>query len=131
MNDAESRAAKAQAVVSAGWSSPIQNLSVDVPSPLQDDVFEKLKSFQVDHRKIVFLEDDDLQEGGFGVVRPAHLYGSAYLPSRLAMGIYGPPQLVAVKQMKISKMFTALRKKRVGPLLVNTFRELKLVLVSR
>ncbi|KAG9040568.1 hypothetical protein FS837_000449 [Tulasnella sp. UAMH 9824] len=88
---AESRAAAAQAV---------------------DEVFEKLKSFEVDHRRIVFLEDGDRQEGGFGVVRPAHLHASTYLPSRLASGIYGPPQLVAVKQMKLSKMFTSLRKKR-------------------
>lgn len=131
MDDAESRAAKAQAVVSAGRVGVQFKISPLMPSPLQDEVFEKLKSFQVDHRRIVFLDDDDRQEGGFGVVRRAHLYESAYLPSRLALGIYGTPQLVAVKQMKISKMFTALRKKRVGLVLVDIFRELKLVLVSR
>lgn len=108
-------------------SSLIQNISVNVLSLLQDEVFEKLKSFQIDRRRITLLGDDDRQEGGFGVVRRAHLYESPYLPSRLA----GTPQLVAVKLMKISSLFNALRNKRVGLVLVDIFSELKLVLVSR
>ncbi|KAG8913704.1 hypothetical protein FRC00_001796 [Tulasnella sp. 408] len=79
-----------------------------------DEVFEKLKSFQVDHSRIVF-PNYDRQEGGFGVVQRAYLFESAPLASQLVLGIGRPPQLVAAKQMKISKMPTDPRKKRPFP----------------
>ncbi|KIO18669.1 hypothetical protein M407DRAFT_31680 [Tulasnella calospora MUT 4182] len=65
-----------------------------------NEEYEKLERFQVNHRKIVFPEHKDPPEGSFGVVLHAELHQSVYLPAWLASRWYGPPQLVAVKQIK-------------------------------
>ncbi|KAG8928880.1 hypothetical protein FRC01_005247 [Tulasnella sp. 417] len=77
-----------------------------------DEEYEKLARFHVNCRRIVLVDDTDPPEGGFGVVRCAELYQSAYLPAWLASRRYGPPQLVAVKQIKITKMSSTPRVKR-------------------
>ncbi|KIO19427.1 hypothetical protein M407DRAFT_30930 [Tulasnella calospora MUT 4182] len=77
-----------------------------------DEEFEKLKRFHIDGRRVVFIDDDHTPEGGFGIVRRAELHHSAYLPSWLASRRYGPPQLVAVKQIKVSGAFNMPRVKR-------------------
>ncbi|KAG8976523.1 hypothetical protein FRB90_009146, partial [Tulasnella sp. 427] len=71
---------------------------------IQDAAYEALEKFQVDRRRIVFLSDVNKRSGGYGIVKAANLYASAYLPTWLASRHYGPPRLVAVKQIKISAM---------------------------
>ncbi|KIO15890.1 hypothetical protein M407DRAFT_34498 [Tulasnella calospora MUT 4182] len=77
-----------------------------------DEEYEKLERFHVNCRRIVLVGDKDPPEGGFGVVRRAELYQSAYLPTWLASRRDGPPQIVAVKQIKITKMSNTPRVKR-------------------
>ncbi|KAG8948859.1 hypothetical protein FRC04_009197, partial [Tulasnella sp. 424] len=67
-----------------------------------DEEYEKLRIFNIDSRRIVLVDDDEERSGGYGIVRQAKLHHSAYLPEWLASRQYGPPQLVAVKQIKIS-----------------------------
>ncbi|KIO21535.1 hypothetical protein M407DRAFT_28867 [Tulasnella calospora MUT 4182] len=67
-----------------------------------DAAYQALEIYQADRRRIVFLPDTQKRAGGYGIVRPAHLYATPYLPAWLATRLYGPPQVVAVKQIKIS-----------------------------
>ncbi|KAG8983500.1 hypothetical protein FRB90_005946, partial [Tulasnella sp. 427] len=46
--------------------------------------------------------DRERRSGGFGTVQKAQVYVSAYLPAWLASYINGPPQTVAVKQIRMS-----------------------------
>lgn len=47
-------------------------------------------------------------------MRRAHLYPSSYLPQWLTSRRYGPPQVVAVKEIKISSIYNTSELKRVG-----------------
>ncbi|KIO27637.1 hypothetical protein M407DRAFT_23069 [Tulasnella calospora MUT 4182] len=67
-----------------------------------EEEYKKLEEFRIDRRRIVILDVDYQRSGGYGIVRQAELYHSGYLPTWLASRQYGPPQLVAVKQIKIS-----------------------------
>ncbi|KAG8995436.1 hypothetical protein FRB90_000184 [Tulasnella sp. 427] len=67
----------------------------------QDEQYEKLRRFQVDRRRIVPVENNPTRAGGYGIVQKAELHESPYLPAWLAMRRYGPPQIVAVKQIRI------------------------------
>ncbi|KIO21534.1 hypothetical protein M407DRAFT_28866 [Tulasnella calospora MUT 4182] len=64
--------------------------------------YHSLSVYQVDSSRIVFINDGRRRAGGYGIVRRAQLHHSAYLPTWLASRQYGPPQLVAVKQMRMS-----------------------------
>ncbi|KIO27645.1 hypothetical protein M407DRAFT_23076 [Tulasnella calospora MUT 4182] len=77
-----------------------------------DEEYEKLERFRVNGRRIVFVDDNNPPEGGFGIVRQAELHHSAYLPAWLGSRRHGAPQLVAVKQIKISKISNVPRVKR-------------------
>ncbi|KIO23545.1 hypothetical protein M407DRAFT_26997 [Tulasnella calospora MUT 4182] len=81
MEDTEKRRVRAQAV---------------------DEEYQKLEKFHVDRRRIFLVDDDHERSGGYGIVRRAELQHSTYLPAWLASRQYGPPQMVAVKQIKIS-----------------------------
>ncbi|KAG8994723.1 hypothetical protein FRB90_000362 [Tulasnella sp. 427] len=67
-----------------------------------DEAYRALKRYQINHRRLEFLIDDHERSGGYGIVRKARLHQSSYLPTWLASHHYGPPELVAVKQIKIS-----------------------------
>ncbi|KIO27633.1 hypothetical protein M407DRAFT_23066 [Tulasnella calospora MUT 4182] len=67
-----------------------------------EEEFKKLEEYKIDRRRILILDVDYQRSGGYGIVRQAELYHSGYLPTWLASRQYGPPQLVAVKQIKIS-----------------------------
>ncbi|KAG9014082.1 hypothetical protein FRB90_005630, partial [Tulasnella sp. 427] len=67
----------------------------------RDEQYEKLRRFQVGRRRIVPVENNPTRAGGYGIVQKAELHESPYLPSWLAMRRYGPPQIVAVKQIRI------------------------------
>lgn len=56
----------------------------------------------MDSRRVVFVKDGRKRAGGYGIVRRAELHRSAYLPTWFASRQYGPPQVVAVKQMRMS-----------------------------
>lgn len=77
--------------------------------------------FFVERRRIVLLDENQGMEGGLGIVRRAELHHSAYLPTRLVSRQFGPPQIVAVKQIKISAVSNLKRVKRVGLALVDSF----------
>ncbi|KAG8902478.1 hypothetical protein FRC01_009570, partial [Tulasnella sp. 417] len=77
-----------------------------------DETYTGLKQHQIDRRRIVFVRDELRRSGGYGVVRRAQLYSSAYLPIWLAPRFQGPPQLVAVKQIRISAADNPLELKR-------------------
>lgn len=81
---------------------------------MQNEAYEGLKAFEVDRRRIVFDVDDHKRSGGYGIVRQAMLYPSSYLPTWWASRQYGPPQHVAVKQIKISEMDNMSDAKRVS-----------------
>ncbi|KAG8994478.1 hypothetical protein FRB90_000418 [Tulasnella sp. 427] len=68
----------------------------------QDEAYRALKRYQINHRRLEFLTDDHERSGGYGIVRKARLHQSSYLPTWLASHHYGPPEVVAVKQIKIS-----------------------------
>lgn len=67
----------------------------------------------------MLIDKNHKSEGGFGIVRRAKLYHSAYLPAWLDSRLHGPPQLLAVKQIKVSDFTTMSRAKRVGLVFVN------------
>ncbi|KIO27683.1 hypothetical protein M407DRAFT_23112 [Tulasnella calospora MUT 4182] len=77
-----------------------------------DEEFKKLEEFNVDRRRIMIVDDDYQRSGGYGIVRQAELHHSAYLPAWLATRQYGPPRLVALKQIKISAADNMLDLKR-------------------
>ncbi|KIO27570.1 hypothetical protein M407DRAFT_23253 [Tulasnella calospora MUT 4182] len=77
-----------------------------------DEEYKKLERFHVERRRVVLVDDNDAPEGGFGIVRRGELYQSAYLPAWLASRQYGPPQAVAVKQIKVSAISNVPRVKR-------------------
>lgn len=96
-------------------------------SPFQDEEYEKMEEFKVDKRRIVIVDDDPLRLGGYGIVQRAELHHSVYLPTWLALRRYGPPQPVAVKQIKVSVAGPDL--KRVKPSVIDIFSWLTVVLV--
>ncbi|KIO23534.1 hypothetical protein M407DRAFT_26987 [Tulasnella calospora MUT 4182] len=67
-----------------------------------DEEFNKLAGLKIDRRRLVIVDHDYQSSGGYGIVRQAELHHSAYLPAWLSSRQYGPPQSVAVKQIKIS-----------------------------
>ncbi|KAG9041118.1 hypothetical protein FS837_012721, partial [Tulasnella sp. UAMH 9824] len=69
-----------------------------------DEAYEKLDEYHIDRGRVVFTDNNQKHQGGFGIVRQAHLHTSAYLPTWIASYAYGEPQLVAVKQIKMSFM---------------------------
>ncbi|KIO30873.1 hypothetical protein M407DRAFT_20195 [Tulasnella calospora MUT 4182] len=78
-----------------------------------DEEYRKIeKTFFVDRRRVVLVDHDQGAEGGFGIVRRAELHQSPYLPAWLGSRRYGPPQSVAVKQIKISTVSNLPRVKR-------------------
>lgn len=117
VEDAEKRLARGQAVVgvAALQSSPIQNSS-HTPGTLhiQDEAYQALEKYQVDQRRIVFVDEEHRRAGGYGVVRQAHLHASAYVPTWFASRRYGAPQVVAVKEIKMSSIYSLHELKRVG-----------------
>ncbi|KAG9027405.1 hypothetical protein FS837_004285, partial [Tulasnella sp. UAMH 9824] len=66
-----------------------------------DEEYEKLDEYRIDRGRVVFIDNNQKRQGGFGVVRQAHLHTSAYLPTWIASHVYGEPQLVAVKQITV------------------------------
>ncbi|KIO15659.1 hypothetical protein M407DRAFT_34760 [Tulasnella calospora MUT 4182] len=77
-----------------------------------DEEYEKLERFHVEGRRIVLIDKNHKSEGGPGIVRRGELYRSAYPPAWLDSRLYGPPQLMAVKQIKVSDFNTMARAKR-------------------
>ncbi|KIO28600.1 hypothetical protein M407DRAFT_22184 [Tulasnella calospora MUT 4182] len=77
-----------------------------------DEEYEKLQMFHVERQRIVLIDENYKSEGGYGIVRRAELYQSASLPTWVAEHVYGPPQLVAVKQIRVSDFTTMKRAKR-------------------
>ncbi|KAG8906599.1 hypothetical protein FRC01_007950, partial [Tulasnella sp. 417] len=67
-----------------------------------EEAYESLKKHHVDRRRIVFFRHEHKRSGGYGVVQRAELYQSAYLPSWFASRLHGQPQIVAVKQIRMS-----------------------------
>ncbi|KAG9016566.1 hypothetical protein FRB90_003005 [Tulasnella sp. 427] len=74
--------------------------------------YESLKEYQVDRRRNVFTNSKHKRGGGYGMVQQADLYQSAYVPSYLATYVNGPPQTIAVKQMRMSALGDQLEVKR-------------------
>lgn len=94
---------------------PVQfRIDANVTPASQDEEYKKLKNFYVERQRIVLTDENYAQEGGFGIVRRAELRHSARLPAWLATRRYGPPQIVAVKQIKLSEIYNTPKVKRVG-----------------
>lgn len=84
---------------------------------LQELAYEQLVGYHIDCRRIVFFRDQRKRSGGYGTVQKAELHQSAYLPSWLASRLNGPPQVVAVKQIRISAADDPFEMKRVRMLM--------------
>lgn len=67
-----------------------------------EEAYESLNKHHVDRRRAVFFRDQLGRSGGYGTVQRAELHQSAYLPTWLASRLNGPPQIVAVKQIRMS-----------------------------
>ena len=74
------------------------------------------------HRRIVFVDEEHKRAGGYGVVRQAHLHVSAYIPTWFTSRRYGAPQVVAVKEIKMSSIYSLHELKRVGSSFYNVAR---------
>lgn len=112
--DTERRLAKWQVVVSRLTVSVQFTITHAVPIPTQDEKYHSLEKYQVNRRRIVFVASDQRRAGGYGIVRRAHLHPFAYLPTWFASSQYGPPQVVAVKEIQFSAMRDIADLKRVG-----------------
>lgn len=78
-----------------------------------EEAYERLKLYHIDRQRIVFVRDEPRRSGGYGIVQRAQLYESAYVPAFLALHLNGPPQIVAVKQIRISAADDPFETKRV------------------
>lgn len=64
--------------------------------------------------------NEEKRVGGYGVVRKAQLRASSFLPTWFASRRYGRPQVVAVKEIKLSPLHDASDLKRVRPKVLGT-----------
>ncbi|KAG8989277.1 hypothetical protein FRB90_002330 [Tulasnella sp. 427] len=86
----------------AGMSMDSDAKKLEARDLAVDEAYQALKRYEVSCRRIEFLTDDQKRSGGYAIVRKARLHQSLYLPTWLASRHYGPPEVVAVKQIKVS-----------------------------
>ncbi|KIO24722.1 hypothetical protein M407DRAFT_25872, partial [Tulasnella calospora MUT 4182] len=70
-----------------------------------DEAYQKLDEYHINRRRISFMANDEWRAGGYGVVRRAQLRASSYLPTWISSRLYDQPQVVAVKEIKLSAIY--------------------------
>lgn len=81
---------------------------------IQDEAYNTLEEYKINRRRVVFVTNDERREGGYGVVRKADLRASSYLPTWFPSRQNTQPQVVAVKEIKLSAMYDGADLKRVS-----------------